>query len=168
MFFGEMFYVVGKICCFFVNDSNSDNKIRFPMEVWKIISWDDLKRLGEQFLFFLPSPFLKHDIFQEKQHLQTFPATPQVRWKAIAVQAGAEIIVHNMQGGTSAELKPGRPWRGEWRGMRSNKRDLSSYCWWFRNLATQLRLAVEIPLFTTGFIHPRWLARFLSSTVLFV
>ena len=150
LFFGEMFYVVGKFCCFFVNDSNSDNTIRFLVEVWKIISWDDLKRLGEQFLFFRPSPFLKHDIFQEKQHLQTFPATPQVRWKAIAAQAGAEIIVHNMQGGTSAELKPGPPWRGERWGMRSNKRDLSSYCWCFRNPANQLRLVGEIPVSTTG------------------
>ena len=33
LFFGEMFYVVGTFCCFFVNDSNSDNKIRFLMEV---------------------------------------------------------------------------------------------------------------------------------------
>ena len=29
-----------------------------------------------------------------------------------------------------------------------------SYCWWLKSGDHQLRLVVEIPLFTTGFLHP--------------
>ena len=31
------------------------------------------------------------------------------------------------------------------------------YCWWFKNPANQLRLAVEIPLFTEFYTSKRWL-----------
>ena len=38
---------------------------------------------------------------------------------------------------------------------------LLTYCWWVPEIRRfhQLRLVVDIPLFTTGFIHPRWLFR---------
>ena len=41
-----------------------------------------------------------------------------------------------------------------------------SYCWWFRNPANQLRLVVH-PILYRVFLHPRWLAGFLPSTVSF-
>ena len=33
-----------------------------------------------------------------------------------------------------------------------------SYCWWLKSGFHQLRLVVELPLFTRGFIHVGWLA----------
>ncbi len=39
----------------------------------------------------------------------------------------------------------------------------SPYCWWFRNPATVDM--VNIPSFTTGFIHPRWFSRQNFSTI---
>ena len=33
-----------------------------------------------------------------------------------------------------------------------------AYCWWFRNPANQVDISKYIPLFTRGFIYPRWLA----------
>ena len=33
-------------------------------------------------------------------------------------------------------------------------------CWWKKSGVHHLRLVVLLPLFTTGFLHPRWLAGF--------